>query len=151
MTSALACHLSEDKLSRSYQLTVNLSLSKPRKLIGGVEVHLHLFLTSALDGTDWSTSRVGRFISRKNAINHWTGGWVGHITGLDLLEKIKISCLYGIRTPDNQTPSLLSVTGHFQRLYTTVYNSRSRLWPFGCGDEGTHFSLPGIETCSLVV
>jgi len=28
---------------------------------GGVEVHLHVFLTSALDGGVWSLSRFGHF------------------------------------------------------------------------------------------
>jgi hypothetical protein len=35
--------------------------------MGGVEVLLHAFLTSALDGSEWSDSRPGRFISREKA------------------------------------------------------------------------------------
>jgi hypothetical protein len=34
----------------------------PWRCIGGVEVRLHAFLTSALDGGDWSASRPGRVI-----------------------------------------------------------------------------------------
>ena len=33
-----------------------------RRHTKGVEVKLYSFLTSALDGEDWSTSRPGRFI-----------------------------------------------------------------------------------------
>jgi hypothetical protein len=31
----------------------------------GVEVYLHVFVTSALDGSEWSSSRVGRFTPTK--------------------------------------------------------------------------------------
>jgi hypothetical protein len=35
------------------------------KAIGGMEVQLHAFLTSALDWGEWSASRLGRFTLRK--------------------------------------------------------------------------------------
>jgi hypothetical protein len=35
------------------------------KAHGGIEVQLHSFLTSALDGGEWSTSRLGRFTPGK--------------------------------------------------------------------------------------
>jgi hypothetical protein len=38
------------------QLHENLSLSRPWKHIGGKEVELHTFLTSALDTGEWSAS-----------------------------------------------------------------------------------------------
>jgi len=43
-----------------------------------VEVQLHAFLTSALDGGEWSVSGPGRFIRRERAPDtHWIGeaGW----------------------------------------------------------------------------
>jgi hypothetical protein len=44
-----------------------------------VEVKLHAFLTSPLDGGEWSAWRSGRFISdRRSPCTHWIGGWVGH-------------------------------------------------------------------------
>jgi hypothetical protein len=45
------------------------------KAYWGVDVQLHVFLTSALDGCEWSASRLGRFALRET---HWIGGWVGH-------------------------------------------------------------------------
>jgi hypothetical protein len=37
------------------------------------------FLTSALDGGDWSASRLGRALppGKGSPGTHWTGGWVG--------------------------------------------------------------------------
>jgi hypothetical protein len=47
------------------------------KAYWGVEVQLHEFLTSALDGGEWSASDPGRFIPRERAPDtHWTeAGW----------------------------------------------------------------------------
>jgi hypothetical protein len=57
---------------------------------GGMEVWLHEFLTSVVDGGEWSASRPGRFTSRERA--HGTdlmGGWVGPRDGLDAVAKKK--------------------------------------------------------------
>jgi hypothetical protein len=54
----------------------------------GVDVYIHIFLTSALVGGDWSTSRPGRFFPGERAPGtHWIGGWVDLRAGLDDLEK----------------------------------------------------------------
>jgi hypothetical protein len=55
-----------------------------------VEVELHDFLTSALDGGDWSASRPGRFTPR--------GVWVDPRAGLDAVARRKnpIIALQGI-------------------------------------------------------
>jgi hypothetical protein len=46
-----------------------------------------LFLTSALDGGEWSASRPGRFnLGERAPGNHWIGGWVGPIASLDAME-----------------------------------------------------------------
>jgi len=43
-----------------------------------MEVRLHAFLTSALDGGEWSVSRPGHFNPRERASGTlWLGGWVG--------------------------------------------------------------------------
>jgi hypothetical protein len=43
-----------------------------------VEVQRLAFLTSALDGGEWSASRLGRFTPRERAPDtRWIGGWVG--------------------------------------------------------------------------
>jgi hypothetical protein len=54
------------------------------KAYGGV------FLTSALVGGEWSTSRFGRFTAgERTPGTHWIGGWVGPRAGLHNMEKGK--------------------------------------------------------------
>jgi hypothetical protein len=59
------------------------------KAYGGVDVQIHIFLTSTLVGGEWSASRPGRFFTpgRKAPCIHWIGGWVGPRAGLDDVEK----------------------------------------------------------------
>jgi hypothetical protein len=50
-------------------------------------VKIHIFLTSALVGGEWSTSSQGRFNPRERAPGtHLIGGWVGPRAGLDDIE-----------------------------------------------------------------
>jgi hypothetical protein len=50
-----------------------------------------LSLTSALDGGEWSASRLGRFTPReRDPGTHWIGGWVGPRAVLDAVVKKKI-------------------------------------------------------------
>jgi hypothetical protein len=58
------------------------------KAYGGVDVEIHIFLTSALVGGEWSASRTGRFTSGERAPSiRWIGGWVDPRVGLDDTEK----------------------------------------------------------------
>jgi hypothetical protein len=48
-------------------------------------------LISALDGSEWSASRPGRFTPMEtDPGTHWIGGWVGHRAVLDAVVKRKI-------------------------------------------------------------
>jgi hypothetical protein len=63
----------------------------------GVDVYIHIFLTSALVGGEWSTSRPGCFTPGERAPGtHWIGGWVDLRAGLDYLEKRKLLTLPGL-------------------------------------------------------
>jgi hypothetical protein len=53
------------------------------KTYWGVEVKLQTFLTSSLDGGEWSALRLGRFTPS----THWMEGCVGPRTGLDTGEE----------------------------------------------------------------
>jgi hypothetical protein len=86
------------------------------KTYGGVNVEIHVFLTSALTGGEWSASRTGRFTPRENAPGtHSIGGWVGPRTGLDDVEKRKISPLPGLEIRPLGSPA------HSQSLYRLRY------------------------------
>jgi hypothetical protein len=66
------------------------------KAYGGVNIYIHIFLTSALVG-EWSASRPGRFTPRERAPGtHWIGGWVGSRAGIDDVEKTKYLTLPGL-------------------------------------------------------
>jgi len=49
-----------------------------------MEVSLHSFLTSVLDGEALSLSCSGRFSWGQNPGTHWIGGWVDPRAGLDV-------------------------------------------------------------------
>jgi hypothetical protein len=55
---------------------------------------IHIFLTSALVGGEWSASRPGRFTPAERApVTHGVGGWVDPRAGLDDVEKRKFLTL----------------------------------------------------------
>jgi len=54
--------------------------------------YLHAFLTSPLDGGEWSASRLGRF----NPDTHWRGGWVGTRGCIDAMAKRKTISSFSI-------------------------------------------------------
>jgi hypothetical protein len=73
------------------------------KTYWGVEAELHVFLTSALDGGEWSASHSGRFTCRERApLTGWIGGWVGPRAVLDMVVKRKIPSL--CREPNPRIP-----------------------------------------------
>jgi hypothetical protein len=67
------------------------------KAYEGLEVYIHIFLTLALVGGEWSASRPGRFTPKETAPGaNWTGGWVGPRARLDDVEKSKFLTLPGL-------------------------------------------------------
>jgi hypothetical protein len=64
---------------------------------GGVDVQIHIFLTTTLVGSEWSVSRPGRFTpSEKAPGTHWIEGWASRRAGLDAVEKRKFLTLPGL-------------------------------------------------------
>jgi hypothetical protein len=67
------------------------------KAYGGVDVQIHISLTLALAGVEWSASRPGRFApAERSPGTHWIGGWVDPRAGLDDIEKRKFLTLLGL-------------------------------------------------------
>jgi hypothetical protein len=67
------------------------------KVYAGVDVWIYIFLTSALAGGEWSSSRPGRFTPEERAPGtHWIGGWMDPRAGLDDVEKRKFLTLPGL-------------------------------------------------------
>jgi hypothetical protein len=87
------------------------------KTYGGVDVYIYVFLTSALVGGEWSSSRSGRFTPGERAPGtHWIGGWVGPKAGLDDMEKRKFLPLLGLELPPLGRPA------RSQSLYRLRYS-----------------------------
>jgi hypothetical protein len=59
------------------------------KMFGGADVKIHIFLTRALAGGEWSTSHPGRFTPGERAPGtNWIGGLADPRDDLDDREKI---------------------------------------------------------------
>jgi hypothetical protein len=94
------------------------------KAYGGVDVQIHIFLTMALVGGEWSASRPCRLTPVERAPGtHWIGGWVDPTAGLDDVEKRKFLTLPGLevrplgRPARNQSLYRLSYPGsHVKKL-----------------------------------
>jgi hypothetical protein len=65
---------------------------------GGVDVQIHIFLTLALAGGEWSVSGPCRFTppGETAPCTHWIGHWVDPRAGLDDVEKRKFLTLPGL-------------------------------------------------------
>jgi hypothetical protein len=76
------------------------------KTFGGVDILIHVFLTSALVEGEWSASRPCRFtIGESVPSTHWVGGWVGPRAGLDDVEKRKFLTLLRLELRPLSRPS----------------------------------------------
>jgi hypothetical protein len=71
------------------------------KAYGGVDVQIHIFLTSTLVGGEWSASRPRRFTPG----THWLWGWVDPTGGLNDMEKRKFLNLPGLELRTFRRPA----------------------------------------------
>jgi len=73
------------------------------------EIQTYSFLPSALDGREWSTSRLAHFTSKGNPGIVGREGCVAPRDGLKLLEGEKCFSFAGIRTPNRPACSLVAI------------------------------------------
>jgi hypothetical protein len=83
------------------------------KAYGGVDVYIHIILSSALVGGEWSASRPCRFTPG----THWIGGWVDPRASLDDVKKRNFLTLPGLEL------RLLDRSARSQSLYRLSYQS----------------------------
>jgi hypothetical protein len=90
---------------------------------GGVDVQIHIFLTSVLAGDEWLASRSGRFTPEERAPGtDWIGGSVNSRADLDDVENRKFLTLAGLelgalgRPARNQSLYRLRYPGSYRRL-----------------------------------
>jgi hypothetical protein len=82
----------------------------------GVDIQIHIFLTSALLGGEWSASRLCRCTPRERTPGiHWIVGWVGPRARLDDVEKKKFLTLRGLEPWPHDHPA------RSQSLITQIY------------------------------
>jgi hypothetical protein len=125
------------------------------------------FLTSALDGGEWSASRPARFTpGLRTPATHWTGGWVEQIK--QLIIKVKYSCASPSTTPwihmgsGGIAPHIPNAATRRRRVATVTIQSfflwgknhtggwaGSRDGPDAVGRRKKIPSLPGIEPGSF--
>jgi len=82
------------------------------KTYGGVEVQLRAFLTSAVDGGDWSVSCLSCFTPS----THWIGGWVILRISLDSVAKRKIHCTYQELNPGCSVLTIVTILAELLQL-----------------------------------
>jgi hypothetical protein len=96
------------------------SFSTACRRMGRLQVRLHSFLTSALDGGKWLNSRSGRFYSGKSLGTHWIGRWVGLSAFLTFRRRKNLSHLTWIRNAGRSGRSVVDKSQCIVHLRTAV-------------------------------
>jgi hypothetical protein len=76
------------------------------KAYGGLDIQIHIFLTSGLIGGEWSASRHGSLTAVENPPGiYWMGGWVNPRAGLNHVENRKFLTLPGLELRSLRRPA----------------------------------------------
>jgi hypothetical protein len=96
-----------------------------RENYGGNDLELQAFLNSKLDGSEWSASRGGRFVSRKSAFYvHWIGGHISSRADIDTtVERKRLALARTLCSAEiHVNPGL------FKFIETVVYKQMILMW-----------------------
>jgi hypothetical protein len=104
-------------------LSLCLTKHEAMKAYEGVEVQLHVFLNSALDGCEWSAARPDSFTpGERTAGAHFLGGWVDPRACLNAVAKRKIRRFRRETQPDHSAHSLVAIPTELSRFfYLSMY------------------------------
>jgi hypothetical protein len=96
---------------------------------GGVDVYIHIFLTSALAGGEWSASLPSRFTPGERAPGtHCIGGWVNSRASLDNMEKRKFLTLPGFELQPLGRPARSQSLYQLHSEYTYMHYENVKYW-----------------------
>jgi hypothetical protein len=113
------------------------------KTYGGVDVQIHIFLTSVLVGCEWSVSRSDRFTPGERALGtNWIEGWVGHRAGLDDVEKRKFLTLPGLELRPLGRPAR---SQSLYRLHYVIFYRECVKYSVVYKEDGLRFLLSVIR------
>jgi hypothetical protein len=105
-----------------------------------VDVQLRAFLTSALDGGQWSASHFGRLIrGGRSRGNHWLGGW-GGLKAVRTLYRLEKSFV----PAGNPTP-IIAFPSHYNRRSVpkvNVYDRSVVIWCWQLSPNSYMFQAP---------
>jgi len=81
------------------------------KTYGGVDMYLHVFLTSVVDGGEWSASRSSHFTPGEEIpVIHWIGDWVDHRANVDVVVRRRKAFLCSCQEFKSCSPAQSLVT-----------------------------------------
>jgi len=83
------------------------------------------FLTSVLDGGEWSASPPGQFTTGEGVpSSHWIGGWVGPTASLDAVARRNIPCLSQELDCGCPAHSLVTLQTELSQFLRGIFNLR---------------------------
>jgi hypothetical protein len=91
-------------------------------------IQIHIFLTSALAGCEWSASSPGRFTPGERVPGtRWIARWADPTAGLDDMEKWKFLTLPGLGTPSHFLFILSLFCLHLEVIIASYYEHSRQL------------------------
>jgi hypothetical protein len=103
------------------------------KTYEGVDICIHVFLSSALFGGEWSASLPGCFTPRKEPQGtHWTGSCMGPRTGLENAKRRKILPLPGLEIRGFGRPARSQPLSRLRFITRHLQSGESHYLPISC-------------------